>query len=505
MSATREQRRRLERTWGVWVVALYPNFADAPFADHHREFWDWVWGIRPGESSAPFVAIWSRGHAKSTSLELATVAVAARGRRRFGLYVCNTQDQADKHVMTIASMLHEPMFAAFYPEHADRKVSKYGHSLGWTRQRLRTQGGFTVDALGLDTAARGVKVDDVRPDWIVLDDLDSETDSLATTEKKIHQLTRRILPTRAKYCTVAAGQNLIRDEGIFGRLAGRAEVEADFLQERRLSGPVPAVEGLATKRRPGGGYDIIGGEPTWAGMDLAACQDELNTLGLSAFMAECQHEPEDILGGMFDHLEFEHVAEGAHPQIVRATVWVDPAVTNKDHSDRQGIQADALGEDGILYRYYSWEARSTPEECLERAIEKAYELDAHDVGVETDQGGDLWMAAFDRAHEVVLQRRFDIAGQLKRGVKRRVRFVEEKAGSGYGSKAHRAQLMLADYERGRIKHVIGTHQTLERALRRFPKAKPFDLVDAAFWSWNWLRAGGAKPRDLRDRRLAGRR
>jgi hypothetical protein len=504
MPATDEQRARIEAHWGMWVCGLYPDFARDPFAEHHRAFWDWVWSIDAGATADPFVAIWARGHAKSTSLELATVSVAARKKRRFGLYVSNTQDQADKHVATIATMLHAPMFAAFYPEHADRKLSKYGHSLGWTRNRLRTQGGFIIDALGLDTAARGVKVDEVRPDWLVLDDLDSDGDSLATTEKKVRQLTHRILPTRAKHAVVAAGQNLIKEDGIFGALAGRAEWEADFLQTRRVFGPIPAVEGLVTKRNPEGRYVIAAGQATWAGMDIPACQEELNTLGLSAFLAECQHEPADVLGGMFDHLEFVHHDEHALPVQIRATVWVDPAVTNTDHSDRHAIQVDSLGEDGRIYRLFSYEQRGTPESVIEKAIEKAYEYDAPEVGVETDQGGDLWHTQFDRAHDEVMRKRHDIAGALKIGRKRRVRFVEEKAGSGYGSKVHRAQLMLADYERGNIVHVNGTHNTLERALRRFPKMKPFDLVDAAFWSWNWLRSGSGK-REMRDRRLAGRR
>jgi hypothetical protein len=46
--------------------------------------------------------------------------------------------------------------------------------------------------------------------------------------------------------------------------------------------------------------------------------------------------------------------------------------------------------------------------------------------------------------------------------------------------------MVADYERGRVVHVLGHHEILERALRRFPVAKPYDLHDAAYWSWREL-------------------
>jgi hypothetical protein len=46
--------------------------------------------------------------------------------------------------------------------------------------------------------------------------------------------------------------------------------------------------------------------------------------------------------------------------------------------------------------------------------------------------------------------------------------------------------MLVDYERNKIRHLVGTHTSLENALMRFPKVKPFDLVDTAYWSWHAL-------------------
>ncbi len=69
-------------------------------------------------------------------------------------------------------------------------------------------------------------------------------------------------------------------------------------------------------------------------------------------------------------------------------------------------------------------------------------------------------------------------------------FEQAKAGAGHGSKVARNQRMLVDYEHGKVVHVLGTHRALERALKRFPKSKPFDLVDAAYWSWNYLMAVG---------------
>jgi phage terminase large subunit-like protein len=170
-------------------------------------------------------------------------------------------------------------------------------------------------------------------------------------------------------------------------------------------------------------------------------------------------------------------------------VWLDPAVTASDHSDAQGIQCDGVGADGLIYRLWSWEGRTTPLDALVRATRKAIEWGADTVGVETDQGGDTWRVVYHQACEE-LRRAGTLTG-------RQPRYAQQKAGAGHGSKATRAQRMLVDYERHRIRHLVGTHQTLEAGLMRFPKVKPFDLVDAAYWSWADLakrsgRSGGVR-------------
>src|SRR4051812_32426947 len=91
--------------WQPWLRELFPIHCVAPFGAHHELFWEWVWAIEPGVSPDPFVGVWSRGGAKSTSAEMAVVCIGARQRRRYGLYVCETQDQADDHVSNVAGML----------------------------------------------------------------------------------------------------------------------------------------------------------------------------------------------------------------------------------------------------------------------------------------------------------------------------------------------------------------------------------------------------------------
>lgn len=457
--------------WREWISLISPQRYD--FAPHHEDFWRWVWSVRPDERPRPFVAIWPRGGAKSTSTELACVLLAARGARKYGLYVCESQDQADDHVSNVAALLELDTTARAFPELSARAVGKYGNVKGWRRNRLMTQSGFILDALGLDTATRGVKIENQRPDLLVLDDIDSENDTQAVTEKKIKTLTQALLPAGSGDVGVLMCQNLVHQDSIFARLA---DGRANFLANRIVSGPIPAVNDLLVENREGR-FTIAAGEATWSGQNLDRCQEMINDMGISAFLSECQHDTEPAPGGMFDHLTFKHVTYEEVPDLVRTCCWVDPAVTDNDQSDAMGVQVAGIDAQGTIYMLWSWEKRGTPLHALQTAIRKALEYGCDTVGIETDQGGETWGSVFrEAARSLELEDR-DVP-----------RLKYAKAGS-IGPKTHRASMMLTDYEKDRIVHVIGPHTTLERALRRFPRTKPFDLVDATFWAWRDLRPG----------------
>lgn len=280
------------KDWREWLTTLFPQHFYHPLGERHLAFWRWVLDMKVADSPPPFVAAWPRGSGKSTSAEVAVVALGVRGRRKYVLYIRETQEQADKSVDNIAALLESSTVARYYPEHSQRKINKFGSSRGWRRNRLRTAGGLTIDALGLDTAARGVKVEEQRPDLIVCDDIDSKLDSPAITAKKRDTLTHSILPAGSQNVAVLFIQNLIIPDGIATQLTdGRAE----YLARRIVSGPFPAMEGLKVEWResPETGIRrafIIGGKATWEGQDIAACQNFIDTWGLPAFLKEAQHE-----------------------------------------------------------------------------------------------------------------------------------------------------------------------------------------------------------------------
>ena len=497
----------LEADHHLWRLTLFPDYLTdtlgrlVPDAPHHEDFWNWLWRIRKGYRAPAFVGIWPRGGAKSTNAEMGTIALGARQRRRYAWYICGTQDQADDHVLAAADMLESPHLSAFYPELAKRRVSKYGHSRGYRVNRLTTEAGFTIDAIGLDKAIRGRRLMRDRPDLMILDDVDDTHDGPAAVRKKIESITKKLIPAGSEDLVIIAIQNLVHEHSFFTRMT---DGRADYLQNRILSGPIPAVDDLETEQRvdPETGdpkFYITAGRATWIGFDLETAQAKMHEEGLSAFLSERQHSVEPPEGGMFSHIDFKAILIewDAVPPLDRTVVWVDPAISSTDRSDSYGIQADAIGEDGRIYRLYSWEKVTTPEDALERAILKAVELGAIQVGIETDQGGDAWRSVYREA-----VRRLEEAGKIpvgsapkmvtaKAGAQKLEKGVADRSkdGTGHGaqSKAGRASKMVIDYDTGRIRHVRGTHTTLERALRRFPVTKPFDLVDTAYWSWADLR------------------
>src|SRR5579883_508641 len=204
--------------WRDWCRTYFPATTVAPFSQRHIDLWEWFEALRPGVRPRTRVSPWPRGGGKSTSGELGIVRVGAKLTRRFALYVCETQDQADKHVQTISTR--------FEALGIGRSVSKYGHSKGWRRDQLRTDHGFNVAALGADAASRGIKLDDFRPDLIVIDDIDGRHDSEAIIKKKIEILTQSILPAGAPDLAVVVLQNPITKDSIVSQLV---DGRADFL------------------------------------------------------------------------------------------------------------------------------------------------------------------------------------------------------------------------------------------------------------------------------------
>jgi len=350
-----------------WLRHLFLASISKPFAPHHHEALRWAWDIGP-ERPRPLLLILPRGGGKSTLTELIAVALGAKGIRRYCVYCSATQTMADDRLAEVALHLESSAVSTYFPQMGTRRLGKFGDTKGWNRQRLVTAGGFTVDALGFEgKSIRGLKREGHRPDLIVVDDADTRHDSVEVTRKKMATLTESILPLGAPNAAVLGVQNLMIPDGIFGLLAsGRSTA----LATRHIIGPIPAIRELKTTtwRRgeeiprdviDGAEVDmtpyrgtntgevnrtiITHGAPAWVGQDIAACQEEIDLVGLPAFLREQQHEVDEVEGALWKRDMI--LRAGAAPDLVRIVIGVDPA----SHHDDVGIVAVGIDFAGDLY------------------------------------------------------------------------------------------------------------------------------------------------------------
>lgn len=473
----------------------FPSDMTAPLGAHHLEFWNHLWGVVAGQSTQPVVMILNRSGGKTTTAELAAVMLGAHRRRRYGLYVRATQAKANEAVGDIGRLMLSPQLVADIPEMAARRVQEQKVGAGlqhvFTQQRIRARG-FLMDAVGLDTAVRGVKYDNLRPDLVIVDDVDGMHDSPTLTAKRRETLANTIFPAGSPDVLIIFIENIPNQRSIAASLTWPSKFpeEDRLLLNRKLIGPVPAVEGLEVAQVPNPDqpdermWQITGGRPTWPGFDLKAAQQSLNLSNLRAFLVEYQHEQEPPEGRVFSHIEFAEVDWDDVPWelFIDRQVWVDPATSDSDNADSMGIVAAGVTaapkgrKAGTVYALRAWEARTTPTDALERAIRWAYELEASTVGIETDTGGDAWLSV---AREAL--RNLQDRGEIPRDWK--PKFATGKAGSTGRSKHERLTQLIQPLETARAVLTQGTTAILKRALVRYsgdPESKPWDVLDA-FW------------------------
>ncbi len=284
------------KSWREWLDAVYPAQFDTSFTRDHNDFWEWGWkfiiAMRDGQplpdNGNAFLSLWSRNFGKSKHAEVfMSAAVCVIGKGIF-LYVSGTQDLANEHLANIELLLTSDGVRSYYPEHAKPKRSSVtGANKAWAQNKIQTDGGATIQAVGLNVGVRGLRKGKDRVKGFVLDDIDDYSDSPQVALNKANTLGNSVLPTSDLEFFVIGAQNLITEHSVFNRIYTGAD---KMLAHRTVSGPHPAFDELETEFRDG--RDIITHcVPRWAErVNREVGQRFIDTFGLLRFLAEFQHK-----------------------------------------------------------------------------------------------------------------------------------------------------------------------------------------------------------------------
>lgn len=135
---------------------------------------------------------WSRELAKSTRTMEDVLKLTLTGKKRNVILVSNSEDNAIR--------LLDPYRAEL--ESNQRIINDYGvqKTTGkWSDAEFKTKKGVAFRALGAGQSPRGSKNDNIRPDVILIDDIDTDQDCLNPDiiEKKVNWIFDALIPTRA--------------------------------------------------------------------------------------------------------------------------------------------------------------------------------------------------------------------------------------------------------------------------------------------------------------------
>lgn len=179
---------------------------------------------------------------------------------------------------------------------------------------------------------------------------------------------------------------------------------------------------------------------------------------------------EDVPGALWSRRSLDECRVDKPPALVRIVVAVDPAISNEEGSNENGIVVAGVSETNVAYVLEDWSLRGSPDEWARKAVAAYRKHEADCIIAEANQGGDMVAAVIKSVADIP------------------VRLVKATRG-----KYVRAEPISALYEQGRVHHVGAFVDledqmisfTPERASDRSDGYSP-DRVDALVWGLSEL-------------------
>lgn len=315
---------------------------------------------------------------------------AAYGHKRFVAAYAHATGQAETHLQTFRKELDEnPLLRADFPDlcaPARRQAS--GQTLADRAGMYHTASGFTFAAKGIDATSLGMKVGHVRPDLIILDDIEPDEAQYSgdLVRKRLGTVRDAILPMNIYATVVIVGTVQIPGSIIhqFVRVVkGDGDEETEWITEEKFR---PHWHRALVESDNG---DVRSLWPEKWPLDFL-----LGIMGTRSYEKNYDNDPRDGDGSWWraEDITYDALDPEDYDRIVMV---IDGAVTNKNKSDYTGIAVVALNiEQRKMHVREAVEVKIVGEPLREKVIELAEQFDVDYILVESNQGGDLWYTVF---------------------------------------------------------------------------------------------------------------
>lgn len=379
---------------------------------------------------------------------------AAHGHKAFAAAFADSASQAESHLKTFRTELEtNKLLRMDYPDLVSPARRPRGISVADSAGMIIQRNGFVFTARGIDASNLGMKVGDLRPDLLILDDVEPGESNYSgyQMKKRLNTIRDVVFPMNLRASVVVVGTVTMPGSIMHQFVRHAAGTESsdaggDWISEEHfrvhhalpiLTGDDGAERSLWPDRWPLEWLKGIIGTRLWR-MNFA--NDPLGYDG--AYWSQGDYRYGDLTG------------------VTKRILSVDPAVTTKTSSDPTGLAIVAFAPvTGQCLVEKSWSVRLTGGQLRAHVLAEIEQADMRGrpisgVYVETNQGGDLWKT------------------EVFHNLPVRVKTVHQDA-----KKEIRAAQALSQYQRGRVLH-LEPLRTLEEQQIAFPAAAHDDEVDA---------------------------
>lgn len=373
---------------------------------------------------------------------------AAYGHRTFAVAFADTTAQSQTHLTSFKRELEtNPLIGADFPDLAAPARKRSGHAVADRAGMIHQKNGFVLAARGIDSATLGLKVEERRPDLLILDDVEPDEASYSPDQmvKRLGTITDAVFPLNI-YAAVAMVGTVTMPGSVTHQVVKAAQgVEvADWIADEKIR----CHHHLPIMINDDGSERSIWPEK-WPLEWL------LSVRHTRSYAKNYANDPMGRDGAFWTSEDFTYgsLAE-------RATRWIltlDPAVTTKGTSDFTGWAVVGYDPMGIAVEVAAAGQVKLVGEPLRRfVLEK---LSEHPrikaVLIEVNQGGDLWKTVL---HSLPVQLLVHTSSESK---DTRFAWALDFYQAAGGRVLHREQLRAA-----------------EEQMVAYPKAPHDDIADA---------------------------